>query len=142
MSNGHIHAEAMMEYAIECSRDDKAYKNWQFKINGKDHWSNLSTHPSWCTEHQYRRRPVTIEIESYSVPAPVMHENELEKGQTYYVPAPNDPDGFMQYRWEGGSPQDTLFLNRRVIYTHPEGAIKRYFEMVISPAAQINKHFK
>lgn len=141
MSNGHIHAEAMMEYALECSRDDKAYKNWQFKLNGKDYWSNLNTHPGWCNEHQYRRRPMTVDIDSYSVPVPVMHEDEMTICQTYYVPAPNDPDGFMQYRWDG-NPQDILFLNRRLIYTHPEGALKRYSEMVNRPATQINKHFK
>lgn len=142
MSNGNVHADMMMEYAMDSKNDPKAYKNWQFRIPGANKkWSNLSLHPQWTDGHEYRRRPLIVDLPPYSISLPVMHENELEIGQSYYVPALHDPDGYEHYHWLGDG-QANLLLERRLIYKSPKDAVDRLYKMVMQPAIEINHSVK
>lgn len=78
----HIHADLMAQYAEDVKQYDHPWELWQ---HGDDEtWTSCTTHPSWFTDHQYRRKPRTIQIGDYEVPEPC--KVELEYGQKYFVP--------------------------------------------------------
>lgn len=78
----HIHADLMAQYAEDAKQYDHPWELWQH--GDHETWTSCTTHPSWFTDHQYRRKPRTIQIGDYVVPEPC--KVELEYGQKYFVP--------------------------------------------------------
>ena len=78
----HIHAELMAQYAEDAKQHDKPWELWQYYVSGT--WENCENHPSWFTDHHYRRKPRTVQIGDIEVPEPCKFA--LRYGQKYFVP--------------------------------------------------------
>ena len=79
---GFIHAELMAQYAEDAKQHNKPWELWQHDVSGT--WVDCVSHPNWCSNTQYRRKPRTIQLGDYEVPEPC--RVELEYGQEYFVP--------------------------------------------------------
>lgn len=80
---GHKHSEAMLKYAQDASVYPKPWKYWEFRNNNTN--DNLSYHPRWDDDSEYRQKPNTIVINGVIVQRPLTIE-EVELGTTYYLP--------------------------------------------------------
>lgn len=79
---GHIHAELMAEYAEVAKTNPEPWKEFEYYEPEDEYWDSLSTHPAWSTHLKYRRKPRTIRIGEYDVPAPL--DIKPSKGNIYY----------------------------------------------------------
>jgi len=82
MTNKHIHAELMMEYAKDAMETDKPWERWEKCWDGYT-WERLKDSPQWAIPCEYRRKKKTININGFDVPEPVK-ESEVEHGASYY----------------------------------------------------------
>ena len=72
---GHIHAELMAQYAEDVKQYDRPWELWQH--GDHEDWVGCTTHPSWVTDHSYRRKPQTIMIGEHEVPEPCREVPEV-----------------------------------------------------------------
>ena len=103
---GHIHAELMAQYAEDVKQYDRPWELWQHG----DHevWVRCTTHPSWFTDHSYRRKPKTILINGHEVPEP--HRTPLEIGDAYWT-FTFFFAGVIEVYWDGDSEDHNAFKN-------------------------------
>jgi hypothetical protein len=117
-STGHPHADLMAQYAEDAKVTDKPWELWQHMSS--DIWYNLVSNPTWCTNTQYRRKPKTIKIGEFDVPAPET-EKPVEKTK-YYCPCLTSENNFSSSRWYNTS-IDKEWLERGLIHLNKEAAI-------------------
>lgn len=85
----HKHAELMKQYAEDAMETDKPWERWEYLVTSLgDGWITLCSHPAWCHDHKYRRKPRTIRIGEYDVPEPV---REVEDGAEVWLVYPAEP---------------------------------------------------
>ncbi|KER01066.1 hypothetical protein [Photorhabdus temperata] len=78
----HVHAESMLEYAIDASKTDEPWLLWEISCYDSE-WRTLARHPAWDIDVEYRRKPEMITVGKVSFPKPI--DYKLEKGTGYWV---------------------------------------------------------
>lgn len=116
----HKHAELMMMYAQDAMETDRPWERWEFRFEN-DEWKDLIDHAIWRNDCEYRRKPITININGFEVPEPV--RSPLEKGTIYYIPMLDHTKLFRLYKWEASYLEPPL-LNKGLIHLSEEAAIK------------------
>lgn len=71
MTTPHPHAHLMALYAQDAAETDKPWLLWQWRSQPQTPWEDLETNPMWDFTHEYRRKPKTIKVNGFDVPAPV-----------------------------------------------------------------------
>ena len=78
---GHIHAAAMAEYAKDAAETDQPWERWEVSFSGG--FIDVTGHPNWSVNHEYRRKPKVILINGHEVPEP--HHTPLQDGEVYWT---------------------------------------------------------
>ncbi|NHB90344.1 hypothetical protein [Photorhabdus tasmaniensis] len=78
----HMHADLMLEYALDASRTDEPWLLWE-QLCPDEEWRTFRSNPDWNINSLYRRKPEMITIGKVSFPKPI--DYELKEGQKYYV---------------------------------------------------------
>ena len=107
---GHIHADLMVQYAEDAKQYDQPWELWQH--GDHETWTSCTTHPSWFTDHQYRRKPRTVQIGDIEVPEPC--KVEPEDGQEYYIPLLTTAGASLR-TWYGDK-HDTYALKSNLVH--------------------------
>ena len=93
----HIHAELMMEYAKDAMETAEPWLRWEYYSN-RCKWEPFKiSGPSWDEESEYRRKPMTININGHEVPEP--YRGEMFNGTFYYVPNVSGPNDYTESVW-------------------------------------------
>ncbi|KER02845.1 hypothetical protein LGZ99_17325 [Photorhabdus temperata] len=125
----HVHADSMLEYAIDASKTDKPWKLWEQKPNDfTAPWIDCRGHPLWQLNMQYRRKPEMITVGNVSFPKPV--DYKLEIGTEYWYVG---MDEVSKTIWNGFI-SDLRKLERGRIHLAKE-AVQQHFDALI----KINK---
>ena len=73
----------MLQYAQDAMETDKPWERWEYFDTQV--WRPLRmVYPLWSANTQYRRKPMTININGHEVPEP--YRGEMKIGQSYYSP--------------------------------------------------------
>ena len=107
---GHIHAELMALYAEDAKQNDEPWELWQHEATGT--WIDCVSHPGWCSDSQYRRKPRSIMIGEIEVPEPC--KVPLVYGQKYYIPLLTTA-GASLCTWNGGK-LDAYVLKSNLVH--------------------------
>jgi hypothetical protein len=106
----HIHAELMAQYAEDAKHHDKPWELWQH--GDHETWTSCTTHPSWFSDHSYRRKPRTVQTSDFEVPEP--RKVALAYGQDYYVPLVSTAGAALR-TWDGDK-HDTYALKSNLVH--------------------------
>jgi hypothetical protein len=119
----YIHAELMLQYAQDAMETDKPWERWQEKLAIK--YEDCDSNPFWYEGRQYRRKPQTVKINGFEVPAPL--KEALADGDEYFIEAPNVSEFYIIEFWGGGAVDaekyDQMQLHRGIAHATKEGAI-------------------
>lgn len=77
----HKHAALMLQYAEDAAETDRPWERWEFEVKSGV-WCNLSEHPAWLENKEYRRKPQVIKVGRHEFPKPI-HERP-RKGDVYW----------------------------------------------------------
>ena len=106
----HIHAEPMLQYAQDAMETDKPWERWECSKSGRL-CSNLYKHPNWLDDYIYRRKPQTVTINGFEMPAPL---KEIE-AEYYFLESLDSPD-YYQVPKSGDKFLDNHRLSRGVVH--------------------------
>lgn len=67
----HKHAALMLQYAQDAQETDTPWDRWQTRLRDTEKWWTLLDQCSWLPTYEYRRKPVTINVNGFDVPAPL-----------------------------------------------------------------------
>lgn len=116
----HIHAALMLQYAQDASETDEPWLRWQTRWGSQSDWRGMESSPTWLVQHEYRRKPRTININGHEVPEPM--REALAQGATYFV-ARTDKLGALVAATEwGGDDYDKTWLARGLCHSTREAA--------------------
>ena len=116
----------MMEYAQDAMETDKPWERWEYFDTQV--WRPLRTvYPLWFENTQYRRKPMTININGHEVPEP--YRGEMSKGMYYYMPNFWGQSGYDSYRWDSDhcdeiNSDDESIKSKGLLHLTREAAIK------------------
>ena len=83
----HKHAALMLQYAKDAMETDKPWERWEWRDiyhDGDDTpWKQLSFHPVWHVDSEFRRKPQTIKIGKWEFPKPISSPPRDE--ETYWI---------------------------------------------------------
>ena len=113
---GHIHADLMAQYAEDAKVHDEPWEFWQHDASGT--WVDCVSHPGWCSDSQYRRKPRTIIIGDIEVPEPC--KSLLVCGQEYFVP--DVTTGLGRRRTWAHDSEDTHVLKSNLVHLDIQSA--------------------
>lgn len=120
-NKAHPHAALMAQYAEDAKVKDRPWGLWQYNATGI--WDDLGCNPAWCTNTQYRRKPKTIKIGEFDVPAPET-ERPVE-GTIYYYPSLTTGADYASSRWTSrwvNDGFDQRLLKRGLVHLTKEAA--------------------
>lgn len=66
----HKHAALMLQYAEDATKTDTPWERWEFEVKSGV-WCNLSEHPAWLKNKNYRRKPQVIRVGRHEFPKPI-----------------------------------------------------------------------
>lgn len=112
----HIHAELMLQYAQDAMETDKPWERWETFSSG---WRACCSSPVWASALLYRRKPQTVTINGFEVPAPL---KVAPDGGRYYIEYV-DEDCFYSHSIWSGHTYDRKCLKRGIAHATKEGAI-------------------
>ena len=118
---GHKHAQQMMDYAEDAKVSDTPWDKWQMSIDPRyrpNEYHDLGGHPSWSTDHSYRRKPRTININGYEVPEP-LRTAPAANTRCYLVRGYIYP---FEFRWEHLASSRDAYLKMGMIHLTKEAA--------------------
>ena len=82
----HKHAALMLQYAKDAMETDKPWERWEWRDiyhDGDDApWKQLSFHPVWHMDSEFRRKTQTIKVGKWEFPKPI--EQPLGCTDVYY----------------------------------------------------------
>lgn len=67
----HIHADLMKQYWQDAMETDKPWERWECMPCAIDPWISIVYTPLWHPRNAYRRKPQTVTINGFEVPAPL-----------------------------------------------------------------------
>ena len=71
----HKHAALMLQYAQDAMETDRPWERWEVRIAANVQpnavFERLSSHPTWYTNNEYRRKPETIKVGKWEFPKPI-----------------------------------------------------------------------
>ena len=120
----HKHAENMALYAQDAAKTDKPWERWEWRDiyhDGDDApWNQLSFHPVWRMDSEFRRKPETIEVGKWEFPKPITFAPKID---TIYWVIRLHPEGFApdDLIWSGDK-ADFDLLGNRMIHLSREAA--------------------
>lgn len=123
---GHVHAELMKQYAEDARETNKPWERWEF-LSTNVGWAELSGHPFWEANVQYRRKPHTHVVNGIEVPAPMRDEPKYE--QTYWVADPGNREFVCNFDWCGDD-FDRRHLERGLVHATKEAAVANALAMI------------
>ena len=120
---GHVHAELIMQYALDAKTNEKPWELWEYKDHVDGNWQDFNklNPPNWFDDIEYRRKPKTISINGFDVPEPVSTPPNEQK--RYFVPSVTEDDCYLEHYWDDDS-FDRNYLIRGVIHLTKEAAIQ------------------
>lgn len=116
----HPHAELMMQFAQDAMETDKPWELWEVHEVSHGYWRTMTEDEQMLSLKVYRRKPQTIKVNGFDVPAPV--KSELENDTVYFVPCFSNLDFVTCLRWNG-IPYEMRMLSRGLIHLTKEAAI-------------------
>jgi len=114
----HIHTELMLQYAKDWAETPYPWERWEFCDKGL--WTKLTTHPSWDSHIQFRRKLKTININGFEVPEP--YRNRLEVNTRYWIPFIT-PDRLVKESMWCEDRLDNKYLSLGLIHLTEQAAI-------------------
>lgn len=66
----HKHAALMLQYAQDAAETDRPWERWEFEAKSGV-WCNISEHPAWLKNKNYRRKPQVIRVGRHEFPKPI-----------------------------------------------------------------------
>lgn len=66
----HQHAALMLQYAQDAAETPRPWERWEFEVKSGV-WCNLSEHPAWLENKNYRRKPQVIRVGRHEFPKPI-----------------------------------------------------------------------
>ncbi len=92
----HIHAELMAQYAEDAMTTDKPWLLWMVKT---DHlgWVCLNGNINWLSNHLYKRKSKTININGGEIPEPL--RIKPEDGEMYFYSNTTRPTTYDSKHW-------------------------------------------
>ena len=118
----HIHAELMAQYTQDAMESETPWEKWEYAEKGWKQWFPCADHPHWSIYNKYRRKPETIMVNGIEVPEPMVYPPKY--GITYYLANPLSEFMYSQWQWTDSSSSDHMWLNRGLLHTTKEAAIK------------------
>lgn len=106
----HIHAELMLMYAQDAMETDKPWERWQC-CTGLGGWNAMQMGPNWYEETGYRRKPQTVTINGFEVPAPL---DEIKT--SHYFVETLDRSELYQMPMSGDKRIDNIRLSRGIVH--------------------------
>ena len=123
---GHIHAAAMAEYAKDALETDKPWERWEVSFSGG--FIDVTGHPNWSVNHEYRRKPKVILINGLEVPEP--RRTPLEAGDTYWTLSFSFHESVVEVNWVGDKSDYTALKNGFIHLTNE--AAQKHFDALKS----------
>lgn len=112
-----IHADNCTLYAEDAQETDEPWLRWQFLVGGVV-WSDANAPLAFNPNKQYRRKPRTVRIGTFDVPAPV--REPLGYGALYWL-ADITNDAPVSYKWHNDG-TDLRYLAAGLIHLTKEAA--------------------
>ncbi|WP_445494433.1 hypothetical protein [Photorhabdus sp. SF281] len=127
----HVHADAMLEYALDASKTDEPWKLWE-QLCADEKWRTLTSNPAWYPDYVYRRKPEMITVGSVSFPKPISEAPALDT-LCYVVAIRTDTDIHSIF-WHNSSLMFRSFLKQGLLHL-TEDAAQQHLEAIV----KINK---
>ena len=71
----HKHAALMLQYAQDAAETDRPWERWEVRVAANVQpnavFEMLSSHPTWDTSNEYRRKPQIIKVGKWEFPKPI-----------------------------------------------------------------------
>lgn len=133
----HPHAALMADYAQDATETDTPWKKWECLNPAVQQltWENLTYHPQWASDCQYRRKPKTIRIGDIDVPAPLTVAPLT--GEYVFVVTIFSEQLFNAYAWDGGR-YDSMWMSRGLVHSTKEDAIKHAKALIMASGGHID----
>lgn len=84
----HKHAALMLQYAKDAMETDEPWERWEWRntyhYGDDDQWKQLSFHPVWNMDSEFRRKPETIKVGKWEFPKPIK-DSPKEDEFVHYV---------------------------------------------------------
>ncbi len=115
----HKHAALMLQYAQDAAETDRPWERWEFEAKSGV-WCNLSEHPAWLKNKEYRRKPQVIRVGRHEFPKPI---TEVPEDGTEYFCLDFGDNGFVvnSSRWTGDV-CDTMSITAKRTHLSREAA--------------------
>lgn len=85
----HKHAALMLQYAQDAMETDKPWERWEWRDISHDGddapWKQLSFHPVWHMDSEFRRKPQTIKVGKWEFPNPISISEMPATGTVLYL---------------------------------------------------------
>ena len=96
----HKHAALMLQYAEDATKTDTPWERWEFEVESGV-WCNLSEHPAWLKNKNYRRKPQVIRVGRHEFPEPTKEEPKI--GANYWIVSGYANRGYIaeSFVWNG-----------------------------------------
>lgn len=117
----HRYAALMLQYAQDAAETDSPWERWEFEVKSGV-WCNLSEHPAWLENKEYRRKPQVIRVGRHEFPKPISEAPEI--GMKYWFISFSEDIGELSpfcVPWENDE-VDNAYLDGRVIHLTEEAA--------------------
>ena len=114
-----------MEYAKDAMETAEPWERWEY-YSHRCKWEPFRiSGPSWGEESEYRRKPMTININGHEVPEP--YRGEMQIGQPYYTPDLHNCgadywDVYHDRQWENGI-YDNVAMKNGLLHLTEDAAI-------------------
>ena len=115
----HPHAEAMMQYAEDAEKFDKPWLQWEMQGDKGGAWMEMTNHPSWLHDFEYRRKATFVRIYDQYLPKPET------KAPPYcdrmFSPAPESDKKVYEWYW-ANTPEQQRALEKGTRFLEKEHA--------------------
>lgn len=119
MTKAHPYAALMLQYAQDAAETDTPWERWEWRRNNALFFKEFVTHPSWCSDNEYRRKPQTITVNGFEVPAPL---KEMPQHGGVWLVLPHS-EHFTEFYSSDTSLWKLVALSRGLFHTNREAAV-------------------
>ena len=123
--SAHPHADKMLQYAHDAQKTDKPWLLWEWRRGGII-FTPCNGSPHCDETSEYRRKPETIEVNGFTVPAPL--RVVPEPGTHVYMADPSNlangasKGWVVEFCWSGER-VDCVWFDRGLLHATLEGAV-------------------